>query len=179
LKIYYIGKGIESLDSGKKRKKRIKTPRLMSDKVSLLEPMFNFLNHKDRDILYLIFVSCKKQNSVQKILHRSQPSLCYDIKRIKERLMFIYYLYSIFDVFIDFVENRSQEYDSEILDILTLMFYTTSFTHTAKILKKNKICVRYKFGRALRKMEDLKQWDMYEIFFTIGSNLNIIRRVYK
>jgi len=179
LKIYHIGKGIENLGKNNKRRKRVKIPKLTPDKVRLLEPIFNFLNHKDRDILYLIFVSGKKQNSVQKILKRSQPSLCYDIKRIKERLRFIYYLYSVFDVFLDFIKNRSQEYHADILDILTLMFYTTSFTHTARILKKDVVCVRYRFNKALRKMEKLKQWDIYEIFFTISLNLNIVRRVYK
>ena len=33
----------------------------------------------------------KKQKDVQRILGRSQPSLCYDIKRIRRRLKFIFY----------------------------------------------------------------------------------------
>jgi hypothetical protein len=65
------------------------------------------------------------------------------------------------------------------LEILVAMFYTTSFTCTAKILRKTQLYVRYRFEKALRQMEMLEQWDVYEIFFTIRSNLNIVRRIYK
>jgi len=59
------------------------------------------------------------------------------------------------------------------------MFYTSSFTQTATILDKPQIRVRYIFDKAIRKMEELENWDIYEIFMAIRSNLNIVKRVYK
>ncbi len=181
MKISYVGKNLGNLNV--KNKQELgwgsSIPEFTTEQIKDFGHVFKFLNKKDRDILYLIFVSRLKQNSVQKILNRSQPSLCYDIKRIKKRLQFIYYLYSIFDIFIDFMENHSSEYEPEMVSILTLMFYTTSLTHTANILGQPQIKVRYKFEKAIRKLEQNQHWEMYEVFSYIRANLNIIKRFYK
>jgi len=127
----------------------------------------------------LIFAARKKQQAVRKIMKRTQPSLCYDIRRIRERIQFIVYLQRVFDIFLDFVENVSDEYPEDMVKILVLMYYTTSFTTAAEVLDKPQIFVRYTFKKALRKMRDLKHWEIYEIFSAIGNNKNKIRRVYK
>jgi DNA-directed RNA polymerase specialized sigma subunit len=152
---------------------------LTVDQVRIFRPIFCFLNGKDRDILYLIFVSKKKQKEVQTILRRSQPSLCYDIKRIRRRLRFIFYLNSVFDIFIEFVRSKSHLFTPEEMDILTLMFYTSSFTQTAEILKVSQVRVRYSYDKCIRRMEEKEIWDAYEIFTVIRGNLNIVKRKYK
>jgi DNA-directed RNA polymerase specialized sigma subunit len=152
---------------------------LTVDQVRAFRSIFCFLNGKDRDILYLIFVSKKKQKEVQSILRRSQPSLCYDIKRIRRRLKFIFYLNSVFDIFIEFVRSNSPLFSAEELDILTLMFYTSSFTQTAAILKISQVRVRYSFDKCIRRMEEAEMWAVYEIFSVIRGNLNIVKRKYK
>jgi DNA-directed RNA polymerase specialized sigma subunit len=178
--------------------------------------LFGFLNEKDRDILYLIFVSRKKQKDVQWILNRSQSSLCYDIKRIRRRLKFISYLHNVFDIFLNFIraeeerrararlrEKSSEEQETDFvnecfsaqeIEVLTLMFYTSSFTLTAKIMRVSQVKVRYIYNRCLRRIEEIamweelnpssqgrnggmRMWEVYEIFLQVRSNLNIIRRV--
>jgi hypothetical protein len=141
--------------------------------------IFKFLNNKDRDILFLMFISRLKQNHVQKILNRSQPSLCYDIRRIRKRLQFIHYLHQIRDIYLNFLDIKGAMYDPEILEILTLMFYTTSLTCTSKILRQQQIKIRYKYEKAIKQLEKNKHWDVYEIFSFIHDNLNIVRRFYK
>ncbi len=181
MKISYVGENLTSIN--KKSKDDLgwgsSIPEFTQEQIKDFGHIFKFLNNKDRDILYLIFVTRLKQNSVQKILNRSQPSLCYDIKRIKKRLQFIHYLYTVMDGFVDFVENNSKEYDEETIEILTLMFYTTSLTHTAYILKQPQIKTRYKFEKAIRQLEEKQAWEMYELFSFIRNNLNIIKRFYK
>lgn len=140
--------------------------------------ILNLLNDKDRDILYLIFVSKKKQKEVQKILGRSQPSLCYDIRRIRERVRFIVYLKQVFDIYMDFLERNKEEYEPLMLQTLTLMYYTTSFTLTAKVLGCHQMLVRSLFEKALRRMKALQHWEVYEIFSAINHNKNKIRRIY-
>lgn len=141
-------------------------------------PIFGFLNNKDRDILYLVFVSCKKQKEVQEVLQRSQPSLCYDIKRIRKRLKFIFYLHSVSDIFTNFIKFESEDFTGIEKDILTLMFYTSSFTMTAKVLSVSQVMVRYTFDKCIQRMLDMEMWGVYEVFSMIRENLNIIRRVY-
>lgn len=169
------------------------SPYFSIDQARLFRPIFGYLNEKDRDILYLIFVSRKKQKDVQRILNRSQPSLCYDIKRIRKRLKFIVYLHSVFDIFLNFIraeEARRQEYKvteqedervftSEELEILTLMFFTSSFTQTSRKMKVSQVKVRYSYNKCLKRMELLQLWEAYEIFTVIRNNLNIVKRTYR
>jgi DNA-directed RNA polymerase specialized sigma subunit len=154
-------------------------PHFDIEQIRSFRPILSFLNEKDRDILFLIFVSSKKQKDVQRIIERSQPSLCYDIKRIRMRLKFIFYLHSVFDIFEDFVCRRGIEYfTSEEREILTLMFYTSSFTLTAKIMGISQVRVRYAYDKCLRRLEYLKMWEVYEIFVILRANLNMVKRVY-
>lgn len=67
----------------------------------------------------------------------------------------------------------------EEMDILTLMFYTSSFTQTAEILKVSQVRVRYSYDKCIRRMEEKEIWDAYEIFTVIRGNLNIVKRKYK
>jgi len=173
-----IGRHIENI-KGRVGDEESVSQTLTVDQVRAYRSIFCFLNGKDRDILYLIFVSKKKQKEVQIILRRSQPSLCYDIKRIRRRLRFISYLNSVFDIFIEFVRTRSHPFSPEEMDILTLMFYTSSFTQTAEILSVSQVRVRYSYDKCVRRMEELEMWDVYEIFSVIRGNLNIVKRKYK
>lgn len=174
--IRYVGKTVEAIKGG--RAEQSVAPKFTVDEVRSFGPVFGFLNDKDRDILYLIFVSCKKQKEVQAVLERSQPSLCYDIKRIRRRLKFIFYLHSVSDIFINFLLFDSEEFSDAEKDILTLMFYTSSFTMAAKVLGVSQVMVRYAYDKCIVRMQEMEMWGVYEIFTMIRDNLNIIRRVY-
>jgi hypothetical protein len=177
--IRYIGSNIENMQRSRVSEGSEAIPKFSVEQVLSFKPILSFLNEKDRDILFLIFVSCKKQKDVQKIIERSQPSLCYDIKRIRRRLKFVFYLHSVFDIFEDFVGRRGVEYFSaEEREILTLMFYTSSFTLTSKIMDISQVRVRYAYDKCVRRLEALEMWDVYEIFVVIRANLNIVKRVY-
>ena len=175
--IRYIGKRIE--DVSKPGEEGAVSQHFTVEQVREFKPILSFLNDKDRDILFLIFVSRKKQKDVQRILCRSQPSLCYDIKRIRRRLKFISYLYSVFDIFLNFVRGKKENFTQQEMAIMTLMFYTSSFTLTARIMDTSQVKVRYTYNKCLKRMEDLGIWEPYEIFIVIRSNLNIIKRVYQ
>lgn len=175
--ISYIGQNVENVKPSRIEEDVL--PYFSVEQVRMFRSVFGFLNDKDRDILYLIFVSRKKQKDVQKILNRSQPSLCYDIKRIRRRLKYIFYIHSVFDIFVKFVEESAEYFTPEEMEILTLMFYTSSFTMTANIMKLSQVRTRYAYNRCLRRMEALEMWEPYEIFMVIRENLNAIKRVYK
>jgi uncharacterized protein (DUF302 family) len=151
------------------------TPNQLRDFRSVL----SFLNEKDRDILFLVFCSGKKQKEVETIIKRSQPSLCYDIKRIRRRVRFISYLNSVLDVFISFVESKHPDFGPFEMDVLTLMFYTSSFTVTAEVIGCSQVKVRYSFDRCLAKLAESQAWEVYEIFTVVRNNLNLVRRTYK
>jgi hypothetical protein len=182
--VSYIGKQVENIRPGNGGEEGV-LPYFTIEQVRAFRSVFGFLNEKDRDILYLIFVSRKKQKDVQRILGRSQPSLCYDIKRIRLRLRFIFYLHSVMDEFVAFVENQRRYFLPEEIEILTLMFYTSSFTMTSEMMGISQVRTRYAFNKCLRRMEALgafgnaEIWKAYEIFCQIRANLNAVRRLYR
>lgn len=178
MRIKYVGKQIEYVRSRETNYQVL--PQLSAEHLRLFKPILAFLNTKDRDILYLIFVSGKKQNDVKRILGRSQSSLCYDIKKIRQRLKFIFYIQSMFDVFLEFLNSpQAATFTSEELEVMTLMFYTSSFTVAANVMGLSQVRVRYIFNRCVLKLKGLQSWPMYEILSVIVLNLNIIRRLYK
>ena len=190
--VSYIGDRVENVRTCNNIEDRV-LPYFSVEQVLAFRSIFGFLNDKDRDILYLIFVSRKKQKDVQRILNRSQPSLCYDIKRIRRRLRYIFYIHSVFDIFIRFVEEKSKYFEPDEIEILTLMFYTSSFTMTAEMMGFSQVRTRYAYNKCLRQMgflaqyfmedgnkkEEDEMWEIREIFMSIRENLNAIRRVYK
>ena len=176
--VRYIGKHIENVQK-KENDGESSMPSFSVEQARSFRGILRFLNDKDRDILYLMFVSRKKQRDVLKILGRTQSSLAYDIKRIRRRLRFIYYLHSVFDIFVNFVASKKEYFTPEEMAILTMMFYTSSFTLTSEIMNVSQVRVRYAYNKCLRHMEELEMWDAYEIFLVIRSNLNTVRRVYK
>lgn len=173
-----VGAQIERL-SKKKYEGTLACPRFTVDQLRLFRPVLSFLNAKDRDILYLVFVSGKKQKDVQEILGRSQPSLCYDIKRIRKRLKFIFYLNSVFDIFMEFLASPPDNFELFELEVMLLMYYTSSFTMTSEVLGVSQVKVRYSFDRCLRKLEEHELWEVYEIFMVVRNNLNLVRRAYR
>lgn len=173
-----MGKHIENVSS-RRHTDRVDLPHLSTGQVRVFKGLFSFLNEKDQDILFLFFVSRKKQKDVQRILKRGQSSLCYDIKRIRQRLKFIVYLHSVFDIFLQFLKTADTIFDQREIAILTLMFYTSSFTLTGEALGMSQVKVRYIYQKCLKRLEELELWEPYEIFLVIQNNLNIIRRVYR
>lgn len=178
--IKYVGSNVENLKGRTTFAEGKLVPHFTAEQIRTFKPIFTFLNDKDVDILYLIFVSNKRQMDVTRILNRTQSSLAYDLKRIRRRLRFIHYLHEVFDIFLDFVrrERESDCFTSEELGILTLMFYTSSFTLTARVIGSTPIRVRHTYVKCIRRMEERDMWDAYEIFTVIRSNLNIVKRVY-
>lgn len=176
--ITYVGSAIETIKGG--RIEEIESQYFDPDQVVGFRQAFSFLSDKDRDILYLIFVSRKRQMEVKKILKRSQPSLCYDIRKIRHRLKYIFYVFSNFDAFINFLNATALDIltDEEIC-VLTSLMYTTSFTMASYVSGYTQVKIRCLFKQALEKLKIHKVWDMYELFSTVGENQNSLKRIHK
>jgi len=177
-KVKYYGKLLEDLELGTKEDHLEKIPVVLTENdVPYMSDIFNFLNNKDKDILYLIFISGKTQTDLVRMLHRSQPSLSYDIKRIKQRVRFICYLHSQFSSFMKWLKERSEVYTPEEVMVLTLMYYTTSFSQSSRVSKLKPTRIRYVFDKALVNLQNDDD-EMFEFFSNVRNNLNVVRRVY-
>ena len=174
--ITYVGQSVEKLNDNSQEYVSILTPHHLS----LFRPMFSYLNPKDRDILYLIFVSGKSQLDVMKILDRGQPSLCYDIKRIRDRIRLIFFVINNLDMYSNFLESDSRKlFDDDEVAAITAMLYTTSYTVSSDVVGISQVKVRYLFLRSIEKMRENGLWSLYELFCVVRDNMNLIKRVYR
>ena len=174
--ITYVGSTVEKLND----KSQEYIPILTPYHLSLFRPMFSYLNPKDRDILYLIFVSGKSQLDVMKILKRGQPSLCYDIKRIRDRIRLIFFVINSLDVYTNFLESDDRgKFTEDEIAAMTAMLYTTSYTVSADVAGISQVKVRYLFLRAMDKLRESGIWSVYELMVVVRNNMNLIKRVYR
>ena len=137
---------------------------------------FRFFGQKDMDIIYLYFLSGKKQEDLVKILRKSQPAISYDVTRIKEQIDFVIKLMSSIDDFIMFIvddDNKLNTYDREML---TLFFYSTSIVKTSRLMGINNITCRSHLNTVVNRLLSNGHVDMYNLFKYIMSNLNNIKK---
>jgi hypothetical protein len=188
MKIKLYGKLLEELKLLDKTSVYDTLPTLLNDQdaVSLVN-ILSFLNNKDRDILFLTFINGKAQTDIMQLLKRSQPSLSYDIKRIRERVGFICKLLSYFNDFMTFLSSeQARQMPSEQVMVLTLMYFTTSFSQAARITGLKPTRIRYVFDKLVNDTPNcqapIKQLDeprLTELFTHIRQNLNAVRRSYR
>ena len=137
---------------------------------------FRFFGQKDMDIIYLYFLSGKKQEDLVKILEKSQPAISYDVTRIKEQIDFVIKIVSSIDDFIMFIvddDNKLNTYDREML---TLFFYSTSIVKTSRLMGINNITCRSHLNTVVNRLLANGHVDMYNLFKYIMSNLNNIKK---
>ena len=137
---------------------------------------FRFFGQKDMDIIYLYFLSGKKQEDMVRILGKSQPAISYDVTRIKEQIDFVIKIVSSIDDFIMFIvddDNRLNTYDREML---ALFFYSTSIVKTSRLMGINNITCRSHLNTVVNRLLSNGHVDMYNLFRYIMSNLNNIKK---
>lgn len=141
-----------------------------------LENILRFLGKKDCDIVYLYFLSEKRQMDICDLMSRTQPAVSYDIRRAKEHINFAIYLLSVIDDFLQFIEGHGSEMEPEQVRVLVLMFFSTSFTKTAHVLGCHQITCRYLFDRAIKTLKANEHDNIVDIFDHIVNNLNMVKK---
>ena len=137
---------------------------------------FRMFGQKDMDIIYLYFLSGKKQEDLVKILGKSQPAISYDVTRIKEQIDFVIKLVSSIDDFIMFIVDDSNGLNTYDREMLTLFFYSTSIVKTSRLMNIHNITCRSHLNTIVNRLLANGHTDMYNLFKYIMSNLNNIKK---
>jgi len=140
-----------------------------------LESYFHFFGNKDMDIIFLCFLSKKKQNDVVQILEKTQPAISYDVTRIKQQMDFVIKVVSFADDFILFISDENGLTLDE-KEELTVFFFSTSFVKTARVLNKNSITCRLHIINTVNKLKNLGYIEQYDFFTFILNNLNKVKK---
>lgn len=177
---YFDSKMFEELKFDDREESQNTMPVILTEEdIPKLSKIINFLNNKDKDIAFLMHVSGKTQTDMVELLNRSQPSLSYDLKKIKNRISFITYLHKQFVTFLDWLQYHSEGYTCEQVMIMTLMYFTTSFSHSSKVSGLKPARVRYVFDKTLKYLKTQPGEKIaFELFEKIRQNLNSLRREY-
>lgn len=137
---------------------------------------FRLFGQKDMDIIYLYFLSGKKQEDLVQILGKSQPAISYDVTRIKEQIDFVIKLVSSIDDFIMFIVDDNNGLNTYDREMLTLFFYSTSLVKTSRLMGIRNISCRSHLNTIVNKLLANGYIDMYNLFKYILSNLNNIKK---
>lgn len=141
-----------------------------------LDIYFRLFGLKDMDMIYLYFLSEKRQQDIKNITQKTQPAVSYDVSRIKKQMDFVINIISSFDEFIAFIirpDNGLKKFERELL---LVFFYSTSIVKTSKILGFGQISCRVKILRAIKRVKELGHEKMYELLDYIAKNLNKIKK---
>lgn len=141
-----------------------------------LDDYFRFFGSSDMDIVYLYFISNKKQNDLSELFNKTQPAISYDVNRLRKQIEFIMYIVSVFDSVVDFLKDENNGLSTYEVDLLIVFFFSTSFIKTSKIMKVQQVTARCQINRIIDKLRDLGHEDMYQIFQYINSNLNKVKK---
>ena len=141
-----------------------------------LDIYFRFFGLKDMDIIYLYFLSGKKQHELMEILQKTQPAISYDVNRIREQIEYVMTIVNKLDDFILFIVDEENKLTIAERELLLVFFYSTSIVKTSKILNQHHITCRTRINNAIEKINTMGNAEMYNFFKYILVNLNSIKK---
>jgi len=143
--------------------------------------LLRFFSSRDKDVIYLIWMCQKSQNTIHSILDRSQPAICYYVARIKKKMRFVHWLDKAWQEVAEIFSGK-EKYEwltDDMKEILVLMLNFSSYVTASKLSKscKNSTSkVKSTFSELTKKSKDNGAWNLYEICYNILKNIDIIRR---
>jgi hypothetical protein len=141
-----------------------------------LSTIFRFLSRKDCDIIYLYYLCGKKQTDICVLLDRTQPAVSYDLKRAKKHVSFVTFLLSWIDRLVTFLCDHAEELEPNQIKVMLLLFFSTSFTKTARVMGVHQITCRYIFNGAMARLKEIGHPEIVAVFDTVLENLNAIKK---
>ena len=141
-----------------------------------IKDILRFLNYKDKDIIYLSFLSKKRQVDIAEILLRTQPAVCYNIKRIKMQIEFVHFFLSKIDYLLSFLKDPNNGLTAHECDILLVLFYCSSVTKASSVIGFHQITCRNRLTKIFNKLEKSHP-EIIDLFDFIMLKFNKIKRV--
>lgn len=137
---------------------------------------FHFFGSRDMDIIFLYFLSKKRQEELVDILEKTQPAISYDVNRIRHQIDFVVKMVSFVDAFVFFIVDENNGLTTREKEILIALFFSNSLLKTSKILGMNNITCRSHIFLTIRKLKQLGYIEQHDFFLFIFSNLNKVKK---
>ena len=141
-----------------------------------LDVYFRMFSKYDLDIIYLYFLTQKRQGQIKQIFNKTQPAISYDVNRICYQVDFVIRMVQKQDEFILFITDEQNGLKLMQRQLLLVFFYSTSIAKTAQILGHNQITCRTRIRKVIKKLNQLGYIQLYKFFEYILNNLNKVKK---
>lgn len=139
-----------------------------------IHDILRFLNYYDLDLIYLTFLAKKKQVDLAKILDQTQPSVSYNLSRIRKQIQFVYFFLANVDNVINYLRSTDQ-FDLTQKQMLLVFFYSLTPTKAAMVFRMHPITFKNKLTLVLQKLQQ-KNKQLYDTFMFVFNNENKIKK---
>lgn len=139
-----------------------------------IHDILRFLNYYDLDLIYLTFLAKKKQVDLAKILDQTQPSISYNLSRIRRQIEFVYFFLANIDNVINYLRT-TEDFTLLQKQMLLVFFYSLTPTKASQVFKMHPITFKNKLAILLDKLV-VKNKQLYQVFDYIYSNFNKIKK---
>ena len=139
-----------------------------------IHDILRFLNYYDLDLIYLTFLAKKKQVDLARILDQTQPSISYNLSRIRRQIQFVYFFLANIDNVVNFL-RETKDFDLLQKQMLLVFFYSLTPTKASQVFNMHPITFKNKLGILLQKLKSINV-QLYQIFDYIYRNFNKIKK---
>lgn len=139
-----------------------------------IHDILRFLNYYDLDLIYLTFLSKKRQVDLAKILDQTQPSVSYNLSRIRKQIQFVYYFLANIDNVINYLRDTDQ-FTLEQAQMLLVYFYSLTPTKASIVFNMHPITYKNRLKVLLKKLSVVNN-QIFEIYDNICNNFDKIKK---
>lgn len=133
-----------------------------------------FLNYYDWDLIYLTYLAKKKQVDLAKILDQTQPSVSYNLSRIRKQIQFVYFFLANIDIIVNYL-RKTKDFTLFQKEVLLVFFYSLTSAKAAVIFNMHPITFKNRLVLILEKLSKCSP-QIYDIFMFVFHNENKIKK---
>ncbi len=137
--------------------------------------IIRFLNFHDRDIIYFSCISRKTQEEISSILNKTQPAICYDLKKVMSQMDYVYYFSSIIHKMINFFKYDAGYLTDDECDMMLVLTYSLSIIKTGEVLGLHQITSKKRLEQIMFKIK-INNPEIKSIFDTLLSKYGKIKK---
>ena len=139
-----------------------------------IHDILRFLNYYDLDLIYLTYLAKKKQVDLAKLLDQTQPSISYNLNRIKRQVQYVYFFLANLDSVVNYL-RQTNSFTLQQKEMLLVFFYSLTPTKAAYVFGMHPITYKNKLHGIIERLKQQNQ-QIYNIFENIIKNFNKIKK---
>lgn len=139
-----------------------------------IHDILRFLNYYDLDLIYLTYLAKKKQVDLAKLLDQTQPSVSYNLNRIKRQVQYVYFFLANLDNIVNYL-RQTDKFTLKQKQMLLVFFYSLTPTKAAYVFHMHPITYKNKLHVIIEKLKQENQ-QIYNVYQDVIKNFNKIKK---